>query len=428
MTTTPDPTTPDPTVPDPTVTAGGTAARCPVTGASLEDFPFTRENPFAPPARYADLRANDPLPQVRIPTGKTPHLITRYADVRAALAHRAVSSDVRIPAFPAMGAGEQEAAARTRPFIRTDPPEHTKIRRMLVAEFTMRRTEALRPRIRATAERQLDLMQRSGESADLVKDYANVLSTTTVLELFGAPAQDVEFFRDVTRVSGGRDSTAEEVNAALGRLFGVLNALIDERRANPGDDLMSALVSRYLMPELITRQELLSTVGITIVAGRETTTSMITLGALYLSRNPRLRDGVLADPSLWPPVIEELLRVLSVADTIPLRVSTAPVELSGGTVPAGEGIVALLAAANHDPAEFPDPDRVDPDRTQKHHLAFGHGIHQCLGQNLARVELHEALAALFGRMPALHEADPQAALDVKPDSATYGLESLRVAW
>ncbi|GAA3602936.1 cytochrome P450 [Kineosporia mesophila] len=419
MTTTPDPTT---------AGLADQQVRCPVTGASLDDFPFSREQPFAPPARYAQLRESDPVPQVRIPTGKTPHLITRYADVRAALANPAVSSDVRIPAFPAMGAGEQEAAARARPFIRTDPPDHTKIRRMLVAEFTMRRTEALRPRIRATAERRLDRMEETGAPADLVADYANVLSTTTVLELFGAPAQDVEFFRDVTRVSGGRDSTAAEVNAALGRLFGVLNALVDARLANPGEDLLSALVARYLVPELITRQELLSTVGITIVAGRETTTSMITLGALYLSRNPGLRERVLADPSLWPSVIEELLRVLSVADTIPLRVAKAPVELSGGTVPAGEGIIALLGAANHDPDEFPDPGLVDPDRAQKHHLAFGHGIHQCLGQNLARVELHEALSALFTRLPGLREADPQGSLDVKPDSATYGLESLRVAW
>ncbi|GLY17119.1 cytochrome P450 [Kineosporia sp. NBRC 101677] len=402
--------------------------RCPVTGATLADFPFTREQPFAPPAAYRTMREDDPLPQVRIPTGKTPHLVTRYADVRAALADPAVSSDVRIPAFPAMGAGEQEAAAKARPFIRTDPPEHTRIRRMLVAEFTMRRTEALRPRIRATAERRLDLMQRTGAPADLVTDYANVLSTTTVLELFGAPTDDVEFFRDVTRVSGGRDSTAEEVNAALGRLFGMLNALVDERIDKPGEDLLSALVQRYLMPELITRQELLSTIGITIVAGRETTTSMITLGALYLSRNPQLRDRVLADPKLWAPVIEELLRVLSVADTIPLRVARSDVALPGGTVPEGEGIIALLAAANHDPAEFPDPELVDPERPQKHHLAFGHGIHQCLGQNLARVELHEALAALFARMPHLREADPGAPLDVKPDSATYGLESLRVAW
>lgn len=416
MTTTPDPAT------------AAETPRCPFGAGAPEDFPFTREDPFAAPARYATLRENDPLPQVRIPTGKTPYLVTRYADVRAALANQAVSSDARISAFPAMGAGEQEAAARNRPFIRTDPPDHHRIRRMLVAEFTMRRTEMLRPRIRATAERLLDGMQSTGAPAELISDYANVLSTTTVLELFGAPTQDLELFRDVTRVSGGRDSTAEQVQEALSRLFGVLSALIDERRENPGDDLLSALVTRYLMPELLSRQELLSTVGITIVAGRETTTSMITLGALYLSEHPQLRDRVLADPSLWPPVIEELLRVLSVADTIPLRVAKQQVDLPSGSIPQGEGLIALLAAANHDPAAFPDPEVVDPDREQTQHVAFGHGIHQCLGQNLARVELHEALAALFTRMPGLRRADPNEPLDVKPDSATYGLESLRVTW
>ncbi|MFV0527071.1 MAG: cytochrome P450 [Acidimicrobiales bacterium] len=394
----------------------------------LPDFPMARTTPFEPPPEYANFRRVDPVPQVHIPTGKTPRLITRYAQVRAFLTDPSVSSDIRLPAFPAMGAGEQEAGAEARPFIRTDPPEHTKYRRMLQAEFTLRRTEALRQPVRTKISQQLDAMEDAGPPADLVADYANVISTATVLSLFGAPTDDLEFFRDVTRVSGGRNSTPEEVNAALGNLFSVLGALVAERQRNPGDDLLSALATNYLEPGLVTMPELLATVGITIVAGRETTTSMITLGALYLSRHPDLRSRLAADPSLWPAVVEELLRVLSVADSIPLRVTTTDTLVGDTVIPAGEGAIALLAAANHDPDEFPDPTEIDPDRGPRHHVAFGHGIHQCLGQSLARLELHEALAGLFARFPGLAATTPFENLDVKPDSATYGLESLPVTW
>ncbi|MDM4781139.1 MULTISPECIES: cytochrome P450 [unclassified Micromonospora] len=391
-------------------------------------FPIPRECPFAPPARYAELRDKEPVSQVTIPTGKHPWLLTRYADVRRLLADPRVSSDIRRPNFPALGVGEQEAGAKSRPFIRTDPPEHTRHRRMLQAEFTVKRIRDMRPAIQATADRLIDEMIAAGPPADLVTVYANAISTTTVLGLFGAPTDDLALFRDVTRISGGRGSTAEEVTAALGSMFRVLDGLITAREEEPGEDLLSKLVVNHLRQGAVTRQELLSTIGITIVAGRETTTSMIALGTLMLLENPDRLADLRAEPALMPAAVEELLRVLSVADSIPLRVATEDIEVGPTRIPAGDGIIALLGAANHDPAVFPDPHRLDFTRTANHHVAFGFGLHQCIGQNLARLEMEIAIGTLIRRLPGLRPAVSLDELDLKHDAATFGVEYLPVAW
>ncbi|MFD0662835.1 cytochrome P450 family protein [Thermocatellispora tengchongensis] len=197
-------------------------------------FPIDRECPFAPPAEYARLREEEPVKRVTLPTGKQAWIVTRYADVRRLLADPRLSSDPRRPNFPALGIGEQEAAARSRPFIRTDPPEHTRHRRMLQAEFTVKRVKGMRPAIQATVDRLIDRMLADGPPVDLVPAFANAVSTSTVLNLVGVPADDLEFFRDVTRVSGGRGSDAREIGEALGNMFRMLGELIAERKRNPG--------------------------------------------------------------------------------------------------------------------------------------------------------------------------------------------------
>lgn len=391
-------------------------------------FPVPRECPFAPPQRYAELRATEPVSRVTLPTGKQPWIVTRYADVRALLADPRVSADIRHPNFPAMGIGEQEAGAKSRPFIRTDPPEHTRFRRMLQAEFTVKRIRDMRPTIQHTVDQLIDDMLAAGPPVDLVTAYANAVSTTTVLGLFGAPTDDLEFFRDVTRISGGRNSSAEEVGAALASLFRMLDGLITAREQDPGDDLLSKLVVNHLRAGVVTRHELLSAIGITIVAGRETTTSMIALGTLLLLRHPEQLARLRAEPELMPAAVEELLRILSVADSIPLRVAAADIELDGTRIRAGDGIIALLAAADHDPQVFADPQRLDFDRANRHHVAFGYGVHQCIGQNLARLELEIAIGTLIRRIPDLRLAGAFDELDFKHDAATFGIEAMRVTW
>ncbi|MFD0662834.1 cytochrome P450 [Thermocatellispora tengchongensis] len=178
----------------------------------------------------------------------------------------------------------------------------------------------------------------------------------------------------------------------------------------------------------MTEQELLSTIGITIIAGRETTTSMISLGTLMLLERPETLAELRNAPHLLPAAVEELLRALSVADSIPLRVATEDIEVAGTVIPAGDGVICLLAAADHDPEVFPDPGRLDLTRVNRSHMAFGYGIHQCIGQNLARLELEIALGTLIARIPGLKLAVPFDRLDFKHDSATFGIESMPVTW
>ncbi|GHB94878.1 MULTISPECIES: cytochrome P450 [Streptomyces rochei group] len=405
------------------------APDAPVTGVTApRDFPIRRGCPFTAPEEYAAMRTDDPVARVTLPTGREAWAVTRYDDVRELLSDPRVSADIRRPNFPALGEGEQEAGARFRPFIRTDAPEHTRYRRMLLPAFTVRRVRAMRPAVQARVDEILDGMLEAGGPVDLVSAYANAVSTSVICELLGIPRHNLEFFRDVTRISGSRTSTAEQVAEALGSLFGLLAELIAERREEPRDDLISKLVTDHLIPGHVTTDQLLSTLGITINAGRETTTSMIALSTLLLLDRPELLEELRRDPSLMPAAVDELLRVLSVADSIPLRVAAEDIELSGRTVPADDGVIALLAGANHDPEQFDDPGKVDFHRTDNHHVAFGYGVHQCVGQHLARLELEVALDTLVRRVPTLRLAGDRDQVVVKDDSATFGLEELMVTW
>ncbi|NEA43320.1 cytochrome P450 [Streptomyces sp. SID11385] len=398
------------------------------TAAPPRDFPLRRGCPFAAPAEYDALRTHEPVARVTLPTKREAWVVTRYDDVRELLSDPRVSADIRRPGFPALGEGEQEAGARFRPFIRTDAPEHTKYRRMLLPVFTVRRVRAMRAAVQTRVDEILDDMLAADGPADFVSAYANAVSTSVICELLGIPRENLEFFRDVTRVSGSRHSTAEQVSEALGGLFGLLAELVGRRREEPRDDLISKLVTEQLVPGHVTTDQLLSTLGITINAGRETTTSMIALSTLLLLERPELREELRRDPSLMPAAVDELLRVLSVADSIPLRVAAEDIELSGRTIPADDGVIALLAGANHDPEQFDEPERVDFHRADNHHVAFGYGVHQCVGQHLARLELEIALETLLRRVPTLRLAGDREDVVVKHDSATFGLEELRVAW
>jgi cytochrome P450 len=396
--------------------------------ARPQDFPIRRRCPFSAPEEYTRLRTSEPVARVTLPTGRQAWVLSRYEDVRELLADPRISADIRRPNFPALGEGEQEIGARLRPFIRTDAPEHTRYRRMLLPEFTVRRIRAMRPAVQAIVDDLLDSMLATETPADFVSLYANAVSTSVICELLGIPKENLEFFRDVTRISGSRNSTAEQVSEALGGLFTLISDLVTQRQEQPGDDLLSSLVVNHLQTGHITLHELLSTVGITINAGRETSTNMIALSTLLLLERPDLMEELRADPSLMPAAVDELLRVMSIADSIPLRVAAQDIEISGRTIPADDGVIALLAGANHDPEQFPNPDRVDFHRPENHHVAFGYGVHQCIGQHLARLELEVALETLIRRVPTLHLAEPDRAVEFKHDSATFGIERLPVAW
>jgi cytochrome P450 len=391
-------------------------------------FPMRRRCPFAPPKQYAALREEDPVARVSMPTGREVWLATRYADVRALLADPRISADIRHVNFPAFSEAEHEIGARLRPFLRTDAPDHTRYRRMLQPEFTMRKARAMRPAVQAIADGLIDDMLALPAPADFITHYANAMSTSVICVLLGIPAENLEFFRDVTRVSGSRTSTQDEVAAALGKLFGLISDLIALRREEPGEDLLSQLVTDHLVPGNITHQELLSVIGITINGGRVSSTSMIALSTLKLLQRPDLAAQLRGKPELVSRAVEEFLRVASVSDALPARVATADIELPGRTIPAGDGVFGLLAAANHDPDVFADPERIDFHRPSNRHMAFGHGPHQCIGQNVARLELEIALETLLRRVPTLRLATPYEEVEFMPDAHTFGVERMLVAW
>ncbi|GHJ35181.1 cytochrome P450 [Streptomyces sp. TS71-3] len=391
-------------------------------------FPMRRGCPFAPPEEYARLRREQPLARVTMPTGRGAWLATRYEDVRALLADPRVSAEARHAEFPAFSEAERQVAAQLRPFLRTDAPDHTRYRKMLQPEFTLRKARALRPAVQAIADELIDDMLALPGPVCFITHYANAFSTSVICALLGIPGENVEFFRDVTRISGSRTSTEDEVRAALGGLFELLSKIIELRREQPADDLISQLVTEQLVPGHMTHQELLSVLGITINGGRVSTTAMIALSTLHLLQRPELAEELRAQPALLPQAIEEFLRVTSVSDALPARVATADIELPSGTLPSGHGAIGLLAAANHDPEVFPEPEHIDIHRTPNRHLAFGHGPHQCIGQNVARLELEVALETLLRRVPTLRLATGVEEIEFMPDAHTYGVERMPVIW
>lgn len=397
------------------------------------DFPMPRGCPFSEPEGYARLREQGPVARVALPTGKHAWVVTGHQDVRNLLADRRLSADVRHPNFPALVEGEQEVGARTRPFIRTDPPEHTEHRRMLLPEMTVRKARAMRRSVQRVVDERVDELLRHGPPVDLLTQFAHAVSSTVMCEMIGVRRSD-PWFRRITgalgsQQIGGGGSSAESAAQGLDALFEVFDGLVAERERALGEDLLSRLIADRLHTGQVEREDLLATVAITVVAGRETTTNMIGTSVLALLDDDRaLFEQLLAEPALLPAAVEELLRALSVGDTIALRVATEDVEVGGAVIPAGDGVIPLLAAANHDPSVFEEPGRIDFRRARSPHVAFGYGIHQCVGQNLARVELEIALGTLVDRIPTLRAATPVASVRFKHDSVAFGPEGVPVTW
>ncbi|MFC5108787.1 cytochrome P450 [Kibdelosporangium philippinense] len=378
------------------------------------------------------MRAEGPVGEVTLSTGRTAWVITGYDEVRAILADRRISSDVRHPNFPALVAGEQEVASRVRPFLRMDPPEHTAYRRMLVGEMTMRRARAMRRAVQRIVDERIDELLRHGGPVDLVSQFAHVVSTTVMGELIGVRRTD-PWFRKITGALGsqhigGAESSANSATEGLDGLFEVFGGLARERAQEPGDDLLSRLIINHYRSGALQWDELLATVTITVIAGMETTTSQIALSALALLQTPELLTELQTDHTLLSGAVDELLRALSVGDSIALRVATEDIEINGKTIPAGAGVIPLLAAANHDPTVFPESEKIDFRRSNRSHVAFGSGVHQCVGQNLARVELEVAIGTLFDRIPELRLAEPIQSLEFRHGAISFGPVRVPVTW
>lgn len=405
MTAVDDPTTACP------VTHRPAAGGCPVA------FPLREPGKPFPPPEYGTWRESGEPVRSELPSGPV-WLVTRHEDVRTVLNDPRISADPSKPGFPKAsrtgGAPSQDEIPGW--FVSMDPPDHDRFRKTLIPEFTVRKVRALRPVVQEIVDGRIDAMLAAGDSADLVEDFALPVPSLVIAGMLGVPKADRDFFEAKTRTLVTLSSTDEERDKASAALLRYLSRLIQIKSRRPGEDL----ISRLAAADTMSRQELSGVAMLLLIAGHETTANNIGLGIVQLLQNP---DWI-GDER----VVEELLRYYSVADLVAFRVALEDVEIGSRTIRAGEGIVPLLAAANHDTGAFDDAGRFCPERSARSHVAFGYGVHQCLGQNLVRLEMEVAYATLFERIPDLRLAVPADELPLKYDGVLFGLHELPVTW
>jgi cytochrome P450 len=394
-------------------------------------LPLARKCPFSPPPEYQKLREESPISRVSLPSGQTAWALTRLEDVREMLSSPHFSSDRRNPSFPMMV--PRPIRRDDNPFrpslIAMDPPEHGKARRDVVGEFTVKRMKALEPRIQQIVDEHIDALLAGPKPADLVKALSLPVPSLVICELLGVPYSDHEFFQSCSSKMLSRDVSPEERQAGFEQLENYLDELVTKKEANPTeDDLLGRQILKQRESGGADHGELVGLAFLLLVAGHETTANMISLGTVTLLENPDQLAKIKADPDKTLPAIEELLRVFTIAETATSRFATADVEIGGTLIRAGDGVVGLSNAANHDPDGFANPDAFDIERGARHHVAFGFGAHQCLGQNLARMELQIVFDTLFRRIPDIRVAVPVDELPFKHDSSIYGLHALPVTW
>ncbi|MER5966086.1 cytochrome P450 [Streptomyces sp. NPDC002057] len=390
-------------------------------------FPQNRTCPYHPPAAYDPLRDERPLSRVTLWDGREVWVVTGHEAARTLLADRRLSTDSTRHDFPLPT--ERAASVRRRrraALLGWDDPEHNAQRRMLIPSFSLKRTEGMRPRIQATVDRLLDAMEAAGPSAELVSAFALPVPSIVICDLLGVPYEDHEFFEEQSRRLL-RGPTAADTEDALARLEEYLGGLLDGKRAEPGEGVLDDLLARQRQDGRPDREELVQLATILLVAGHETTANMISLGMYTLLRHPERLTELRDAPELIPTAVEELLRFLSIADGM-LRVAREDVEIGGVVVRAGDGVVFSTSLINRDGEVYADPDTLDWARPARHHVAFGFGVHQCLGQNLARAELEIALGTLLRRLPGLRLAKPAEEIPFTPGDTIQGMLELPVTW
>jgi cytochrome P450 len=399
------------------------------SASTIPEYPMARASgcPFDPPPA---LRTLAPVARVRLWDGSTPWLITRHADVRAILADPRVSADARRAGYPHVSAGLRARRTQASSFIGMDDPDHARLRRMVTGTFAIRRVEALRPSIQRIVDEHIDALLAGPRPVDLVGAFALPVPSLVICHLLGVPYADHDFFQRRTRVLVTRDETVERVFAAQDELTEYLDGVIADKLAEPADDLLSRLASEHVATGELSRRDAALMAMLLVAAGHETTANMIALGTLALLEHPDQLAAVREsdDPALIAGAVEELLRYLTIVHSGRRRVALQEIEINGQTIRAGDGLVLAGDAANRDEGMFSDADRLDVHRDARGHLAFGFGVHACLGQPLARVELQIVYGTLYRRLPGLRLAVPLEQIPFKHDSNVYGVYELPVTF
>lgn len=389
-----------------------------------------RRDAFSPTAELREVRETDGVRTVTNSFGMQVYLVTRHEDIKDVLADHERFSNARPPGFVVPGAppiseGEQ-ASARAGNLLSLDPPEHQRLRRMLTPEFTIRRMKRLEPRIVEIVDAQLDAMENAGPPTDLVENFALPIPSLVICELLGVPYDDREDFQ---RRSARQLDLSIPIPERLelqrqGRAY--MASLVQRSRQQPGADILGMLVREH--GDELTDGELIGVAGLLLLAGHETTSNMLGLGALALLRHPEQLAAVRDNPDAVGPAVEELLRWLSIVQSAIPRITTTDVEIAGTPISAGQLVFVSLPAGNRDPDFIDSPEVLDIRRGAPGHLAFGHGVHHCLGAPLARMEMRIAFPALLRRFPNLAMAENFEDVQFRSFHFIYGLKSLEVRW
>jgi cytochrome P450 len=381
-----------------------------------------RDNPYP---HYRALL--DGSPRIINLFGQPAVIVTRYADVTAILRDHTGFSSVQQISPEVRQRGLFRGAAT---MLFSDPPVQTRLRRLVSRDFTPRRIREMGPRIREITTHLLDDVERRG-SFEVMADLANALPVMVIAEMLGVPPEQYQTFKEWSDIiiAGGSTVPGQPIPDHVVEITNQLRAYftheIEKRRTQPGPDLISALVAAHVDNEAMSAEELIAFVLLLLLAGNETTTNLIGNGMLALGRHPDQMELLRRSPELGPRAIEEMLRYDGPVQATSRR-ATADVEIGGTAIPAGAECFILLAAANHDPAQFPDPDRFDITREVRDHVAFGEGVHFCLGAPLARLEGALAIGETLRRFPRLRLADPSAPLTYKGSYFLRGLDSLKM--
>jgi len=373
---------------------------------------------------FARLREEGPVKQVIKPEGKPAWLVTRYEDVRAALVDPRLSMDTSKLRPEGWQPNPVFGYLNTH-LLTLDPPDHTRLRRLVVKAFTARRVAALRPRVEAITFGLLAAMEGRDE-VDLIETFAFPLPITVICELLGIPASDRQRFQAWSRDMVSAVIAPEEFLETAATVHRYFTGLLAEKARTQTDDLLSALITVRDSGDSLTERELIAMVFLLMIAGHETTMNLIASGTLAMLSHPEDMARLRSDPSLLPGAVEELLRYVNPVNHASERITLEPTSIGGVTIPAGEAVICVTSSANHDPSRFASPSQLDLDRDASGHLAFGHGIHYCLGAPLARLEGEIAFGALLSRFPSMRLALPASSLRWRQSSLMHGLETLPV--
>lgn len=389
--------------------------------------------PFDPPAAVERMREQGTVSPVTMRNGVGVWMVTGYDEARTVLSDPRFSSDRLARSSMARDIPEDvreklfDRRSRAGSFITMDPPEHTRYRKLLTGQFTVRRMRQLAPRISEIVTEHIDAMIAAGSSADLVTAFALPVPSLVICELLGVSYADRREFQERTATMLSLDTSFEELLRTRDEMREFMQRLVTEKRERPTDDLLSGLVHGDADPAL-DDDELVNIALLLLIAGHETTANMFGLGTFALLEHPEQLEALRADPTLIDGAVEELLRYLSIVHLGLARQTREPVELGGRQIPADATVLISLPVTNRDPGHWADPESLDVARPRGPHLAFGHGVHQCLGQQLARVEMTVGFTELLRRLPGLRLAAAPEDIPLRSHMVIYGVHSLPVTW